>query len=92
MVENMNKYTPAIIGLYRNDYTAGFHLRQMAGLLKLNHSTIIPHLNKLLQANLLVSKKAGRSKLFYLNLENILVPISILNLLAKMDPQMKIIQ
>jgi len=72
MVGNMNRYTPAIIGLYRSDYSAGYHLRQIAALLKVSHSTLFPHLNKLLQAKLLVSRKAGRSKLFSLNLENIL--------------------
>ena len=72
MVGNMNRYTPAIIGLYRSDYSAGYHLRQIAALLKVSHSTLFPHLNKLFQAKLLVSRKAGRSKLFSLNLENIL--------------------
>jgi len=72
MVENMNKYTNLIIGLYRNDYAAGYHLRQMAGLLKVSHVTLLPHLKELLEAKILLSKKVGKSKLISLNLGNIL--------------------
>lgn len=74
----MNTYTCKIIGLYRLDYTAGYHLRQMAGLLGVSHVTLLPHLRELLQSKLLVSKKVGRSKLISLNPENLLVKDHIL--------------
>ncbi len=74
----MNNYVSAIIGLFRHDYSAEYHLRQIAGFLKASHVTLLPHINKILQSKLLTARLVGKSKLFSLNLENILAKDNVL--------------
>ena len=72
MVGIMNKYTHAIIGLYKSDYATEYHIRQIAGLLNVSHVTLLPHLNELIRANVLTERISGKNKQLSLNLENIL--------------------
>ncbi|MFH1069736.1 MAG: nucleotidyltransferase domain-containing protein [Candidatus Glassbacteria bacterium] len=72
MVGIMNKYALQIIGLFRHNYAASYHVRQIAGLLKISHVTLLPYLKELENTKVLCVKSSGKNKLFSLNLSNIL--------------------
>lgn len=54
------------------DYRARFHVRQLAGLLEMNHATAAVTLKGLEEKNILRSEQEGRNKKYYLNLDNFL--------------------
>ncbi len=70
MVEKITNMKIQIMGLYRHNYLAKYHVREMAELLKKNHATMLPHLAALEKENILLAKKSGRNKNFSLNLQN----------------------
>jgi predicted nucleotidyltransferase len=53
------------------DYRARFHVRQIAGLLKMNHATASLALLRLEKKGVLKSEQEGRNKKCFLNLDNI---------------------
>jgi len=61
-----------IINLFRPNYLAQFHVREMAKLLKKNHVTLLPHLKDLEKDKILISKTVGKNKVYSLNFENII--------------------
>ena len=69
MVEKTTK--SEIMSLFRTNYLAAFHIREMAKLIKKNHVTLLPHLKVLEKDKILTSKTIGKNKVFSLNLENI---------------------
>lgn len=70
MVELFTKIIFDIIGLYRQDYSARFHIREMAKLIGTSHVRLIPHLNLLEGKNYLIQKKEGKNKSYRLNTGN----------------------
>ncbi len=60
-----------IIGLFRTDYLASFHVREMARLLGTSHVTLLPHLSSLEKAGLLISSERGRNRMYALNFRDI---------------------
>jgi predicted nucleotidyltransferase len=73
MVEKITDIKLAIIGLYLGDYRATYHVREMAKLLKRNHTTLLPHLQALeAKDRVLNSKKEGKNKRYSLNLDSFL--------------------
>ncbi|MFH1065585.1 MAG: hypothetical protein V1734_03725 [Nanoarchaeota archaeon] len=72
MVGNITNWKLRIVGLFRQDYLAGFHTREMAKLLGTSHVTLLPHLNALEKEKALVFSEKGRNKVYSLNLTNII--------------------
>jgi len=72
MVEKITNWKIRIIGLFRNNYTSSFYVREMAKLLGTTHVTLLPHLNALTKDKILTPNTIGRNKVFLLNLDNIL--------------------
>lgn len=70
MVGNINNIKLEIISLFRINYLAGFHIRQMGGLIGRSHVSLLPHLKELEKDKILISKEVGKNKVFHLNLEN----------------------
>lgn len=70
MVEKITNMKIQIMVLYRGNYLAKYHVREMAELLKKNHATILPHLAALEKEKILFGEKSGRNKNFSLNLQN----------------------
>ena len=70
MVENINNIKLGIISLYRNNYLAHFHIREMAKLIGKSHVGLLPHLKTLEKNKILLSNQAGRNKVFSINFEN----------------------
>ena len=54
------------------DYRTRFHVRQLAGLLKMNHATVALTLKRLEAKKVLKSEQEGRNKKYCLDLDNIL--------------------
>lgn len=73
MVNKTTNNKTNILSLYRTNYLAQFHVREMARLTKKNHATILPHLKELEKEKVFIAKTVGRNKLYSLNLENISV-------------------
>ena len=71
MVEIITKWKLKIISLYRSNYLASFHVRQMAKLLGASHVTLLPHLKSLEKDRILEAKTVGKNKAYTLNLGNI---------------------
>lgn len=72
MVDKATNNKLSIIGLYRSNYLAQYHTREMAKLLKKSHVTLLPHLNALEKEKILIAKMVGKNKVYSLNLDNIL--------------------
>ncbi|PIN87957.1 hypothetical protein COV12_01090 [Candidatus Woesearchaeota archaeon CG10_big_fil_rev_8_21_14_0_10_32_24] len=72
MVDKTTNNKIKIISLYKSDYLAQFHVREMAKLIKKSHVTLLPHLNVLGKDKILISKTVGKNKLYLLNFENII--------------------
>lgn len=72
MVEKITNTQLLIINLYKSDYLANFHVREMAKLLKKSHVTLLPHLRILEKDKILTSKTIGKNKTYSLNLNNII--------------------
>ncbi len=73
MVDKATNSKLKILSLYRSNYLAQYHTREMARLLKKNHVTLLPHLNALEKEKILIAKIVGKNKVYSLNLDNILV-------------------
>ncbi|MBI5393494.1 nucleotidyltransferase domain-containing protein [Candidatus Woesearchaeota archaeon] len=72
MVDKTTSCKLKIISLYHSDYRAVYHVREMAKLTKKSHVTLLPHLVSLEKDKIIISKTAGKNKVYSLNLENIL--------------------
>ncbi len=72
MVEKTTNNKLRIINLFRSDYLAQFHVREMAKLTKKSHVTLLPHLKALEKDKILISKTVGKNKVYSLNFENII--------------------
>lgn len=70
MVEKLTNLALEIISLFRTNYLARFHVREMAKLLSRSHVALLPHLEFLESKNILISKRVGSSKFFSLNLDS----------------------
>lgn len=73
MVSNINNLSLDIIALYRNNYLAQFHVRQMAKLIGKSHVSLLPHLKEFEKSKILIPKEIGKSKVYFLNLNNHIV-------------------
>ncbi|MBU0461155.1 MAG: nucleotidyltransferase domain-containing protein [Nanoarchaeota archaeon] len=72
MEEKITDYKLKILGLYRTDYLAKYHIREMARLIGKSHVTLLPHLRSLEQNRILVSGLSGKNKAYSLNMDNAL--------------------
>ncbi|MEK6969170.1 MAG: nucleotidyltransferase domain-containing protein [Nanoarchaeota archaeon] len=72
MVDKMTDKKLKILSLFRSNYLAQYHTREMAKLIKKSHVTILPHLNALEKEKILIAKIVGKNKVSSLNLDNIL--------------------
>lgn len=72
MVEKTTNINLEIINLFRSNYLAQFHVREMAKLTKKSHVTLLPHLKALEKDKILISKTVGKNKVYSLNFENII--------------------
>ncbi|MBI1970447.1 hypothetical protein HYS47_01745, partial [Candidatus Woesearchaeota archaeon] len=72
MVEKTTNTKLGIISLFKSDYLAQFHVREMAQLIKKNHVTLLPHLKDLEKDRILIAKTVGKNKAYSLNFENII--------------------
>lgn len=61
-----------ILSLYRSNYLAEYHVRDLAKLTKKSHVTLLPHLKALEKDKILTAKIIGKNKIYALNLDNIL--------------------
>ncbi|MDI6737493.1 MAG: nucleotidyltransferase domain-containing protein [Nanoarchaeota archaeon] len=73
MVEKLTDLKLKILSLYRGNYLAAYHVREMARLLGASHAALLPHINSLEKEGVIVAGKSGKSKPFTLNMENISV-------------------
>lgn len=72
MEEKITNCSLSILGLYRTDYATTLHTRAMAKKLNISHVTLLPHLKKLENNKILVSRKVGKNKEYLLNPDNAL--------------------
>ena len=72
MVDKTTDNKLRILSLYRLNYLAQYHTREMAKLTKKSHVTLLPHLNTLEKDKVLTAKMVGKNKMYTLNLDNIL--------------------
>ncbi len=72
MVDKTTNNKLKILSLYRSNYLAQYHTREMAKLIKKSHVTLLPHLNDLEKEKVLVAKIIGKNKVYTLNIDNIL--------------------
>jgi len=73
MVDKTTDNKLRILSLYRSNYLAQYHTREMAKLTKKSHVTLLPHLNTLEKDKVLTAKMVGKNKVYTLNLDNILI-------------------
>ena len=72
MVDKTTDNKLKIIGLYRSNYLAQYHTREIAKLIKKSHVTLLPYLKALEKDKILIAKNIGKNKVYTLNLDNIL--------------------
>ena len=72
MVDKTTDNKITIISLYRSNYSAKFHIREMAKLTNKNHVTLLPHLKALETDKILTPKTVGKNKVYSLNFENVI--------------------
>jgi len=72
MVDKMTDNKLRILSLYRSNYLAQYHTREMAKLIQKSHVTLLPHLKALEKDKTLIAKTIGKNKVYTLNLGNIL--------------------
>ncbi|MBI5398259.1 nucleotidyltransferase domain-containing protein [Candidatus Woesearchaeota archaeon] len=72
MVDKTTDNKLRILSLYRSNYLAQYHTREMAKLTKKSHVTLLPHLNTLKKDKILIAKMTGKNKVYTLNLDNVL--------------------
>ncbi|MDO8741161.1 MAG: nucleotidyltransferase domain-containing protein [Candidatus Woesearchaeota archaeon] len=73
MVDKITNIKLMILKQYLSNYLAQYHVRQLAQLIKKSHVTLLPHLKTLEKDKVMVSKKAGKNKVYSLNMENVAV-------------------
>lgn len=72
MVDKTTNNKLRIISLFRFNYLAQYHVREMATLIQKNHVTLLPHLKDFEKDKILIAKTIGKNKVYALNLDNIL--------------------
>ncbi len=72
MVDKTTDNKFRILRLYRSNYLAQYHTREMARLTKKSHVTLLPHLNALEKEKILRAKIIGKNKVYTINLDNLL--------------------
>ena len=72
MVDKTTDNKIRILSLYKSNYLAQYHTREMAKLVKKSHVTLLPHLKSLEKDKILIAKIIGKNKVYTLNLDNIL--------------------
>lgn len=72
MVDKTTSNKLKIINLYKSDYLAQYHIREIAKLIDKSHVTLLPHLKSLEEDKILISKTIGKNKAYSLNIDNIL--------------------
>ena len=72
MVDKITDLKLRIIGIYRSDYLASYHIREMARMIRVSHVTILPHIASLENERVIEAKEKGKNKAFSLNLANML--------------------
>lgn len=72
MVNKTTNTKLKIINLYKSDYLAQYHVREMAKFIDKSHVTLLPHLKSLEEDKILIPKTIGKNKVYSLNLDNIL--------------------
>lgn len=72
MVDKTTDNKLRLVNLFRSNYLAQYHVREMAKLIKKSHVTLLPHLRALESDKILVAKTVGKNKVYTLNFENIL--------------------
>lgn len=72
MIRHMSKKID-IIKLYSGDYNSSYSGREIARALKLNPQTALNHLNELVKCKIMLFKKKGRNKEYYLNKDNLVL-------------------
>jgi len=71
MVDKTTDNKLRILSLYRSNYAAQYHVREIAKLTKKSHVTLLPHLQALEKDKILMPKTVGKNKMYSLNLQNI---------------------
>ncbi len=59
-----------VIVPYLGNYGAGFHIREIARRMSMNHRTVLLALNSLEKQGIVKHQTSGRNKVFYLNVDN----------------------
>lgn len=72
MVDKTTDNKLKIINLYRSNYSAQYHVREIAKLTKKSHVTLLPHLKALEEDKILIPKTVGKNKIYSLNLDSII--------------------
>ncbi len=72
MVDKTTDNKLRILSLFRSNYLAQYHMREMAKLTKKSHVTLLPHLGALEKDKVLIAKTIGKNKVYALNHDNIL--------------------
>lgn len=72
MVDKTTDMKLRIISLYRSNYGAHHHTREMAALVQKSHVTLLPHLQSLQKDKILTAKMVGKNKVYSLDFDNIL--------------------
>src|SRR3989344_385451 len=71
MVDKTTDNKLRILSLYRQNYAAQYHVREIAKLSKKSHVTLLPHLQALEEDSILKPKTVGKNKMYSVNLQNI---------------------
>ena len=71
MVDKTTDNKLRVAGLYRSNYLAKYHIREIAKLTAKSHVTLLPHLKALEKDKILIPKTIGKNKVYSLNFENI---------------------
>ena len=72
MVEKTTDNIFKILKLYTSNYSAQYHVREIAKLLNKSHVTLLPHIESLKKENIVITQNVGKNKMVALNLDNIL--------------------
>ncbi len=72
MVDKTTDNKLRVLSLYRPNYLAQHHTREIAKLTGKSHVTLLPHLKALEKDKVLMAKIIGKNKVHSLNLDNIL--------------------
>jgi predicted nucleotidyltransferase len=69
---NINQTTLKILGLFKSNYKASFHLREIAREIQVDVKAVRAQLDKLEKSNIITSVQKGKNKEYSLNLSNYL--------------------